>query len=54
MDTIINAWLKKGWILRGKDRICQRRTIGEEKTRVNCYVFDIPKINKELYGDEQK
>lgn len=54
MDTIVNAWLKKGWILRGKDRICQRRTIGEEKTRVNCYVFDIPKINKELYGDEQK
>ncbi|MTP78846.1 DUF927 domain-containing protein [Turicibacter sanguinis] len=54
MDTIITAWLKKGWIIRGKDRICQRRTIGEEKTRVNCYVFDVPKINKELYGDEQK
>ena len=54
IDTIVNAWLKKGWLLRGPDRICQRRIIGEDKTRVKCYVFDILKINKELYGDEPK
>lgn len=53
-DIIVNTWLKRGWLVRGKDRICQRRTIGEDKTRVNCYVFDIPKINKELYGDKEK
>lgn len=51
MDVIVQAWLEKGWVIKDKDRIFQRRAI-TPNSRTKCCVLNIEKIERDLYGGE--